>query len=273
MTETPDQGSDVQSDEGVLDANSIIAPYLEGVPSEVQTVVAEKLEAFRKDADRNANKKIQQQAEQLKSYEALGEADELELVLNIWQNLIADPVDTIEWLAERFSEEQDRDLKADLLKHFGAAVDMAEETTSKDNTVDTLTKADVERMLEDLTEKLEKKSQEEAEYAEYVTQTEAWIKAAATNNNLQLDEQDEEIIVRRATALIEDGVVDNGKDAIDMATEAFANRIRELAKMNQKSPKIAEGGQPVNIAEDFDLDSASGRKAAAEAILKAAQTT
>lgn len=270
-TETTDQG-EVQPVEGVVDANSIIAPYLEGVPDEVQAVVAEKLEAFRQDADRNANKKIQQQAEQLKSYTALGDAEELEMVAEIWRSLVSDPVDTIEWLADRFEAEQDRNLKAELLNAFGEAVQMTETTQENPEVTTSLSRDDVEKMLLEMREEFENQAAEEAEFEAFAAQTDTWIREAAKSNHIEIDDQDTEIIVRKATTLIEDGVVDNGKDAIDMATEAFANRIRELAKVNSKNLTVAEGGNPVDLPKDFDFNSAKDRKAAAEALLRAAST-
>lgn len=270
--ETTDQG-DAQPVEGVIDINNIIAPYLEGVPEEVQAVVAEKLEAFRQDADRNANKKIQQQAEQLKSYTVLGDAEELEMVTEIWRSLVNDPVDTIEWLADRFEAEQDRDLKAELLNAFGEAVQMTAETPEITEGTPSLSREDVEQMLLEMREEFENQAAEEAEFEAFTAQTDMWIVDAAKANHIEIDDQDTEIIVRRATTLIEDGVVDNGKDAIDMATEAFANRIRELAKANSKTLTVAEGGNPVDLlSKEIDFNSAKDRKTAAEALLRAAST-
>lgn len=270
--ETGQGEDDVQPESGAISISDIVSPYLEEVPEEYRDVVAERLEAFRKDADRNANKKIQQQAEKLKSYEALGNSEELEMITAIWQNLLSDPVDTVKWVAERFAEEQDRDLKTELIEAFGAAVKMTEETVNnEEETVKSLTKEDVEKMLQEFSAQLQSEAKQVEEFDQYVTQANGWIREAAKHNHLTIDAQDEDIIVRRATALIEKGVVDNGKDAIDMATEAFGNRLRELAKANQTStPRVAEGGKPVNIAEQFDLDTSKGRKDAVEAMLQSA---
>ena len=274
--QTTDQGTNVQSDEGTNQSldQGLLAPYLEDVAPEIRPQVESVLKEFQSATDRNANQKIQAQAERIKQFEELGDVEDLQFAMDLFVALRNEPVDTVKWVVDQFKEEQDRDLRSELLTAFGAAVEALPEQKEEimaEISNETLTKAQVEEMLNTFKAEEEEKYQSKAEADEAAVAVNQWIDAAATKFDVSLDPADREIMITRAARLTEAEDV-SGEVAIEMTVEAYATRLDELVesrvKRRSKAPKVADAGSG-QLPENADpTESRDVRMQMAEAILR-----
>lgn len=223
----------------------LIAPYLEGVDDSVRDTVAERLERYRQDADANFNKRFEQTSTQLNAYKQFAEdPSQLEVPVGLYENLMASPVDTLEWVADRFKQEMGVDLRAQLLEKWGqqAPAPDAQQTQQDDPDNKPLTRAELQAWHQ---EQEQAKQQEQAQ-AEARKTTEGWLQEATTAAGLELGEGDivlKEAILRHAAQVMPQ--VRDGKQAIQMAVEAITNRFAPKPKKDPvPQPKIATGGTP-----------------------------
>lgn len=247
----------------------LIAPYLEGVDETVRDVVQERLERYRQDADANFNKRFEQTSKQLEGYRQFAEdPSQLEVPVGLYENLMSSPVDTLEWVADRFKEEMGVDLRAQLLEKWGQQAPAPDPQTQQDPNEQPLTRAQLEAWHQ---EQEQAKQQEQAQ-AEARKTTEGWLKEATTAAGLELGEGDivlKEAILRHAAQVMPQ--VRDGKQAIQMAVEAITNRFAPKPKPKQDPvPKVATGGTaPGQPAPDYSDQKT--RREAMLAMLTAAQ--
>lgn len=262
----------VQSAEGTTEPQSgggqgFIEPYLEGVPQEARDIVAERLERYRQESDASFNKRFEDTSTRLKAYQALAEDPaHLETPMALYDNLMQDPVGTLEWVAERFQEEMGRDIKADLLAKWQQATGQPAADPSADPDNQPLTRKEFEALQQEQAQK----SQQEQQAAQARKTTEGWLTEATTKHGLELGEGDvvlKEAILRQAATLMPK--VRNGQQAVEMAVEAIATRFAPKQKAAPTtSPKVATGGTGVAPAS-IDYSDARQRQAAMLSILEA----
>lgn len=251
----------------------LIAPYLEGVDDSVRDTVAERLEQYRKDADANFNKRFEQTSGQLDAYKQYAEdPSQLEVPVGLYENLMSSPVDTLEWVAERFQQELGVDLRAQLLEKWGGQKPAeAPQGQEQDPAEQPLTRAQLEQWHAEQ----EQARQEQQAQAEARKTTEGWLQEATTAAGLELGEGDivlKEAILRHAAQVMPQ--VRDGKQAIQMAVEAITNRFAPKApKQQAPAPKVATGGTaPGQPAPDY-TDQKVRREAMLSMLTAAQQAT
>ena len=256
----------VQSDEGNVQSDSsgqgFLDKYLADVPEDQRSVVAPVLEKYRADNDAQVNRKLESIREETKVATA------------IHQSLLQDPLNTLNWIADRLQEEQGIDARAELMRRWEAAVDSGqvqelENQTSNETDPDKpLTQSDIDKILEDREQRrLQQQHQEELgrQQAEEQHKTiNTWIDTSAKSVGLELDDSNGEdplrpIIIMKANELHESGTA-KGQAAIELATEAIAKRFGKVKSGSGSEPKVAEGGT-TPPAKDFDVTNAKQRKA------------
>jgi hypothetical protein len=249
--QSPEAQPQAQSQE--LSGQDLIAPYLEGVDESIRSTVAETLERYRQDADANFNKRFERTSTQLKAWQQLAEdPSHLEVPLGLYENLMSAPVDTLEWVADRFQQELGVDLRAQLLEKWGASKDPASAPAEQpaDPADQPLTRAQLEQWhAEQEQARHEQQAQEQARQT-----TETWLKEVTSAAGLELGEGDivlKEAILRHAAQVMPQ--VRDGKQAIQMAVEAITNRFAPKApKQQEPAPKLATGGTaPGQPAPDY----------------------
>lgn len=271
-TVAADQPGDVQPTPAVQEeqppsGQDFIAPYLEGVDDAHRNVVAERLEAFRKDQDAQVTKRF----ERLKAYEEYAQdPSELDTPVAIYENLLQNPLDTLEWVVDQFKQNMNVDLRAQLLEKWGKASEQPAEPAVPDDPDQPLTRSQFEALQR---EQAEKAQQEQAQ-AQAREKANGWLEQAASKYKIELGEGDvvlREAILRQAAALMHQGQVKDGQKAIEMSVEAFSTRF---APKQQKTPtpalKVAEGGEPARPPQ-VDWTDKRQRQDAMLAMLKAQQ--
>lgn len=243
-TEVVDSTPDVQPTQ-----DDFIQPYLEGVDENVRPTVQEVLTRFRSEQDAQVNKKFQEYNSQLDAYRQYApDPSELEIPVALYESLVQDPIGTLNWVAERFQEEGGRDLRSELLQtwqqttdNFSEADAIAEATdpSNKPLTVKELEQWEKRRTVEAQQAQRQQQRMEQAK-----NRTLGWLDSALKQNDLSLTQDDPitEAVILHASRLHQSGQVANGQQAIEMAVEAFAQRLKNQ-KQPTAQPKVAEGGQ------------------------------
>jgi hypothetical protein len=111
--QTQSSEGQAQSEGGQPSGQDLIAPYLESVDEGVRDTVGEVLNRFRSDQDAQVNRALEQRAQELQALQ-----QESEIPMTIYQNLMTDPVGTLEWLTERLQEEMEVDARSQLLERW-----------------------------------------------------------------------------------------------------------------------------------------------------------
>lgn len=263
-----DSEGTVQNEEGNAQSGNsgqgFLEKYLADVPEDQRSIVEPVLEKYRADNDAKVNKKFEELREETKVATA------------IHQSLLQDPLNTLNWIADRLQEEQGIDARAELMSRWKDAVssgkvdELANEQTQELDPNKPLTQADIDKILEEREQnRLQQQQQEEMSrrQAEEQHQTiTSWIDDAAKKLGLGLDDSNGEdplrpVIIMKANELHESGVA-KGQAAIELATEAIAKRFGKSGGGSAKGsePKVAEGGT-VPPSRDFDVTDAKQRKA------------
>lgn len=263
-----DPGAEAQPQSG----QDFIAPYLEGVDPSIRDTVAERLEQYRKDNDANVTKRFEQTNAQLKAYQDLAEDPaHLETPVALYENLMQDPKGTLKWVVDQFQSEMGVDLRAELLKEWGATPgeQPAEQTPAQDpNDPDApLTRKQFEALQAEQRQQAEQAEQQ----AQARAQADGWLKEAATKHSLEIGDGDvvlKEAILRQAAQLMPS--VRDGQKAIQMAVEAFTNRFAPKPQTKPGGLTVAEGGTPA-APPQVDWKDPKQRQEAMLSMLKASQ--
>lgn len=246
----PETEPSVQSTEGAPEAQSdggqdLIAPYLEGVDESIRDQVAERLERYRADADANFNRRFEEASTALQAFKQFAEDPaHLETPVALYDNLMQDPLGTLEWVAERFQSEMGRDLRAELQEKWKQATGETppEGQPATDDADKPLTRKELEAWQREQQEETQRQEQQ----AQAKATTEGWLNEATQAAGLDLGEDDIAIkhaILTHAATL--NNSVRDGKKAIAMAVEAVTNRLAPKTPKNpQPAPKVAAGGGP-----------------------------
>jgi hypothetical protein len=188
---------------------------------------------------------------------------------------LQDPLNTLNWIADRLKEEQGIDARAELMQRWQDAVDSGKVPSpegNKPNEQDPnkpLTQADIDAILEQREQnRLEEQRQQEAQQQQAAEQHKtitSWIDDAAKGLGLELDDSNGEdplrpIIIMKANELHESGTA-RGQAAIELATEAIAKRFGKTKSSGDKSqPNVATGGTNPP-PEGYDVSDSKQRKA------------
>lgn len=257
---TQEQAPSTQEGSG----QGFLEPYLKNLPEDQRPIVEPVLEQYRKEQDAEVTRRF----EQLKQ--------ETELPTMIYEALLDNPSETLNWIADRIHEEQGVDVRSQLRDRWYETV--GEENNqqgqganqpSQDN--EPLTQERLNQILEEREQtRLDAQKQEEFQTKQQTQQKQTldgWIDSAAKGVNLSLDDSNGEdplkaVIIMQANQLHESGVA-KGQAAVEMATEAVAKRLG-LVKSNggnkSNQPNVASGGTPPP-APDFNVMDPKQRKA------------
>lgn len=252
-----------------------IAPYLEGVDGPIRDVVAEKLEAYRRDADANFTRRFQQVQEQLQAYQQYGDPDQLQIPVRLYDSLIQDPVGTLEWVIGQFRE-AGQDVTGQLLERLGGAQPQAPQQPQQpatngqqpaDDANRPLTMADLQAWQQQQQQQLELRQREE----QAKQQVNQWLDEAAQTAGLELGQDDlvlRNAILMHAQQLMAQGQRD-GRKAIGMAVEAVVNRFKTKpqASAPEPTPRVATGGGPAQVRKDINWNDSRARREAMLAML------
>lgn len=237
--------------------------YVESVPEEHREVVTDVLEQYRQEQDANFNKKFQNLRE------------ETEIPVTLYNALMSDPVSTLQWVVERFQEEQGRDLRSELLDTWEVNPQSGQEVepqSGQEDEPEYMTPEQLEKWYEDRREQERKEAEQQQRQQQTVQQREktvnSWIDEAAESFNLELDDSNGEdplraAIVMQANELHEAGKA-RGKAAIEMVVEQFSKRFQSAAsgEGNQgkgEQPVTANGGGPPP-SKDIDVSDKNQRR-------------
>ena len=293
------QGQDgAQSDDGDGQQSSggqeFIEPYLEGLDPRIRPQVEERLEQFRKDQDAQVQKKIESVNSELRGFkEYASSPEELEVPVAFYQSIVNDPLNTIEWLFDRFDQELGRDLRSEVQQMVmgngqstsqdGSQPQPAtndgqqgqlqtQEGQQQDPSQQPMTKADVEAYFEQKRQEEQQAQQQRESEEQQRQQVQGWVDEAAKRYSLPLEQDDplRETIVAEAGKLFEQGQVTDGKQAVEMATESLMTKLRNKIGGQQPqqltTPKIANGGQAPGQQKP-DLSDPKARQSYMEALL------
>ena len=262
-----DAGTVQNGNEGAQSGNSgqgFLEKYLADVPEDQRSVVEPVLEKYRADNDARVNKRFEELREETKVATA------------IHQSLLQDPINTLNWVADRLKEEQGIDARAELMNRWKEAVDSGQVPNPEDDPSNQqdpnkpLTQADIDKILEEREQqRLNQQKQEELSRQQAEEQHKTitgWIDGAAKSVGLELDDSQGEdplrpVIIMKANELHESGVA-KGQAAVELATESIAKRFGKSRGENKggSEPKVATGGT-TPPASDFDVTDSVQRKA------------
>ena len=296
QTAQPDDDGGGQQSSG---GQEFIEPYLEGLDPRIRPQVEERLEQFRKDQDAQVQKKIENVNSELRGFkEYASSPEELEVPVAFYQSIVNDPLNTIEWLFDRFDQELGRDLRSEVQQMVqqpgqepgqqqGAQPQPADgqqptqqgqpqgqqDGQQQDPANQPMTKADVEAYFEQKRQEEQQAQQQRESEEQQRQQVQGWVDEAAKRYSLPLEQDDplRETIVSEAGKLFEQGQVTDGKQAVEMATESLMTKLRNKVGGQQPpqqltTPKIANGGQAPGQQKP-DLSDPKARQSYMEALL------
>lgn len=284
--EQPQQPSDGGS------GQDLISAYLEGLDGDVKGIVAERLERFRKDADSNANRKIQELSEKLRGFEAFtNDPAELQPVVDTYLYLMQEPDKALPWIVgelTRPSEEggfgyDTKALRDPLMEKLGieqppSGGEPQSRSPSADGqpagtTADgPLTRADLERFMEEQRQEEQRRQQMEQTRAQQTEKLNTWTQEALDKfglaERIKPDSPMRKYIFQQAHELVSTRKVVNPQIAIETAVEQVKNFLdsqnpSQNGEGKQPQPKTANGGSPLQIPEGVDLKDPKQRKALA----------
>lgn len=292
-----DDGGGQQSSGG----QEFIEPYLEGLDPRIRPQVEERLEQFRADQDAQVQKKIENVNSELRGFkEYASSPEELEVPIAFYQSIVNDPLNTIEWLFDRFDQELGRDLRSEVQQMVmpnggqtsqegnqpqpatdGQQLAQGQPTQQgqqdgqqQDPANQPMTKADVEAYFEQKRQEEQQAQQQRQQEEQQRQQVQGWVDEAAKRYSLPLEQDDplRETIVAEAGKLFEQGQVTDGQQAVEMATESLMTKLRNKVGGQQSppqqltTPKIANGGQAPGQQKP-DLSDPKARQSYMEALL------
>ena len=277
----PEQAGEEQSSGG----QDFIEPYLEGLDPRIRPHVEERLEQFRRDQDAQVNKKFQKLNEQIERYRQYAQdPEQLEVPVAFYTSMVNDPINTLDWFLNRYEQELGSDLRSEVLNMLtgnqgseGEQAQDGQQTPEPTNEEDRpLTKAEVQEILRQEREREQQERQQQQTQEQQRQQVNQWVDEAAKTYKLELDEDDplRQAIITEAGKLFQGGKVQDGKQAIEMATEGLVKRLENKLKGNSKQqtpqPKTANGGQPPGQQKP-DVSDPKARQEYALSLLTAGQ--
>jgi len=246
----------------------LIEPYLEGVDEAHRDIVADVLNRYRQDSDAQITGKFEE-LNAYKSFVPEGRGVEyLETPVALYENLMENPKETVNWIFEQFSN-AGIDLRSQVLE--GASTETPPETPGEENPDDPADRPLTRRELEQW-QREQREQEEAAQQAEQRRKTaQTWFKEAADEHGLELGEGDShvtEAILKHAAQLMPQYRhlgQSAGKQAIATAVQAFTNKFGKTpsapAGDTTPEPRVADGGAPPAPAEVSDLSDPKDRKA------------
>lgn len=257
----------------------LIAPYLEGVDETVRDTVADALERYRQDSDREISGRFEELS-RFKSYVPEGAGVEyLEQPVAIYENLLESPLETVQWIVEQF-ESGGVNLKAQLLE---ALQGQSKETPTGEAPDDDLDRPLTRREWEQLQQEQAAQAEQETQRAQQTETVKGWLNEAASSKGLELAEEDvalRQAILTHAAQLVQRPEFrargqEAGKAAIETAVEAFVNRFGKTSANDPEQtpePRLADGGTPPAPSDDVDMTDPKQRRAFMLQRIKALQT-
>lgn len=249
-TDTPGQG--------------FLEPYLKEMPEDQRAIVEPVLEKYRQDQDRNVNQRF----ESLKK--------ETEIPTLIYESLLSDPIQTLDWIADRLQEEQGLDVRSEIKNRWFSEMNEANQQSGQENNAQSgqedkpLTQTQLNAILEqreqDHAQEQQRQAQQQQQAEQQQTQVNSWIDHAASSLKLELDDSQGEdpmraLIIMQANRIHESGTA-RGQAAVEMATEAVAKRFGKFNSGGSNTgnqPNVAKGGTPPP-SPDFNVQDSKQRK-------------
>lgn len=276
---------------GQPSGQDLIAPYLEGLDDSSRKVVAERLEKFRKDADSNANRKIQELSEKLRGFQAYTDnPDELRPVVDTYMWMMQEPHAALPWIVEQLTKPSDQgglgferdSIRDPLLEKLGitqppsGGVTQGQPPTlgqpgieGQESTDSPLTRTDLEKFFEEQKHEEENRQTQERlrqEQAEKLTTwTEDALKKHGLSEKITEDSPMRNFIFQQAHQLVRTKQVMNPQIAIETAVEQVkqflgTQGVRTTDPGGAKPPTLANGGLPAQIPDNVDLRDPKQRK-------------
>lgn len=276
----------------------LIAPYLEGLDGDVRDTVAERLERFRQETDRNANSKIQSLSEQLKGFQRFtDDPEQLAPVVDLYAWLMQEPEAALPWIVEALHTERGVDLdtlKDPLMAKLGiqqppSGGGTQEQPTGEatDEAGKPLTRADLEAFTREQEQERERVQNEQQQREQAAQQLNNWTDDALEKFGLKdrvpADSPMRQFIYQQAHGLMQSRKVLNGQMAIETATEQVKQFLDTQAPKgtdtpspavegNGSVPRTANGGTAPQVPDSVDLKDPKQRKEAAASLLASAMS-
>lgn len=258
---------DGQVDDIRYPGQDYIEPYLEGVDDYHRGVVAEKLEAYRKDSDRNIQKHIEKVNSKVRKYEQYGNPEQIEFAVSLVRNLVDDPIATIDYLADQFKADFDRDLRNEIVSKWATTGQTTSEqpqdpAEQPQSTEAPLTRAEVEQLLQQQRQQEVEEAHKAQQMEQARTQVDGWLTEASKQVGVDLSGNSalKQAVVMQANELITSGQAPDGKTAIRLSVEALTNTFKKKPTApTSKEPKVADGGRAPGIPKP-DLSDATARR-------------
>ena len=259
--------ADGQVDDIRYPGQDYIEPYLEGVDDYHRGVVAEKLEAYRKDSDRNIQKHIEKVNSKVRKYEQYGNPEQIEFAVSLVRNLVDDPIATIDYLADQFKADFDRDLRNEIVSKWATTEQttpeqMQDPAEQPPSTEAPLTRAEVEQLLQQQRQQEAEEAHKAQQMEQARAQVDGWLAEASKSVGVDLSGNAalKQAVVMQANELVTSGQAPDGKTAIRLSVEALTNTFKKKPTApTSKEPKVADGGRAPGIPKP-DLSDATARR-------------
>lgn len=257
----PTAGDEAQPSSESAAGQDFIAPYLEGVDESIRGTVAEKLEAYRRDADAQATRRFQQIRE------------ETEIPVRLYDALLDDPVGTLQWVMEQF-DSRGVDVRSQLLAKIQQAQEAAADPAppSEDQP---LTVAQYQALQEQQRQEAAKQQQQE----QAVTRVNGWIDQAAAAEKITIPPAMRVPILQLAnTPEVAREARGDGEKAVKIAISMLRQSLAPApapppSTTQTPEPKIADaGGAALPSDPKLDLTDPKARRDHMLAMLQASST-
>lgn len=245
-----------------------IEPYLDGVDDYHKGVVAERLEAYRKDSDRNIQKHIEKVNAKVRKYEQYGNPEQIEFAVSLVRNLVDDPIATIDYLADQFKADFDRDLRTEITDRWAGTTPIEQspsgtDTSPTEQVEQPLTRAEVEQLLQQQRQQEAEEAQQAQQMEQARKQVDGWLAEATKQVGVDIASNPalKQAVVMQANELVTSGQAPDGKTAIRLSVEALTNTFKKkpTPAPTSKEPKVADGGRAPGIPKP-DLSDATARR-------------
>lgn len=223
-----------------------LEPYLRDLPEDQRAIAEPVLDKYRREQDAEVNRRFEELKQQS------------EIPNTVYQALMQDPIQTLDWIADRMQEERGIDVRAQLKDRWYESQGLENPQSgqgeeSQSGQESSLTQSDIERILEEREQaKINQERQQTYEQQQVEQQHKtinSWIDDAAKKFSLSLDDSQGEdplrpVIIMQANKLFESGTA-QGQAAIEMAAEAVSKRFGSRSNGNgSQQPNLATGGSP-----------------------------
>ena len=283
----PSEGDEAQSEGG----QGLIEPYVADVDPRVRPIVEEKLEAFRKDADANANAKIEKVSTELKKFkEFASEPEQLETPVALYMWLMEQPLEALDWMAQAVEGDMGLDVRSTLMDKWGKGQpqnEQPQETAEQPEGAQSegqqqgseadrpLTRAELEEEFK----RREQEAQQRAQQQQMVQKLYETLDGVLVEQkfNLPANSPEREVILRDANRIYEQGQAKTAKEAISLSAKATRERLETAIKgggSQQPSgePRTAQGGDLTSGLKQINASDKNQRIALIEQIARSQQS-